>query len=73
MKKIWNIDAIELIVDKAVEYDLGARGLRSICEELMRDAMFEMPSDDKVKSFKLTRAYAEKKLARSKFIKSKSA
>lgn len=58
-------DAIELIVDKAVEYDLGARGLRSICEELMRDAMFEMPSDDKVKSFKLTRAYAEKKLARS--------
>ena len=66
-------DAIELIVDKAVEYDLGARGLRSICEELMRDAMFEMPSDDKVKSFKLTRAYAEKKLARSKFKKLKVA
>jgi ATP-dependent Clp protease ATP-binding subunit ClpX len=73
IKLTFGDDAIELIVDKAVEYDLGARGLRSICEELMRDAMFEMPSDDKVKSFKLTRVYAEKKLARSKFIKSKSA
>ena len=73
IKLSFAADAIELIVDKAVEYDLGARGLRSICEELMRDAMFELPSDDSIKSFKLTRAYAEKKLARSKFKKLKIA
>ncbi len=66
-------DAIDFIVDKAVEYDLGARGLRSICEELMRDAMFEMPSDATVKSFKLTKAYAVKKFTRSRFKKLKVA
>lgn len=73
IKLTFSDDAIELIVDKAVEYDLGARGLRSICEELMRDAMFEMPSDDSLKTFELTKAYAEKKLARSKFKKLKVA
>jgi ATP-dependent Clp protease ATP-binding subunit ClpX len=60
-------DAIEYITDKALEYNLGARGLRSICEELMRDAMFELPSQDEVKEFVLDKAYAEKKLATSKF------
>jgi ATP-dependent Clp protease ATP-binding subunit ClpX len=38
-------DAIDFIVEKAVEYKLGARGLRSICEAVMTDAMFELPSE----------------------------
>ena len=37
-------DALDFIVEKAIEYKLGARGLRSLCEEILTDAMFEMPS-----------------------------
>jgi ATP-dependent Clp protease ATP-binding subunit ClpX len=48
-------------VDKAVEFKLGARGLRSICEIIMNDAMFEMPSE-KVKEFTVTLDYAKSKL-----------
>ena len=54
-------DALELIVDKAVEYKLGARGLRSIVENIMMDAMFEMPSK-KVKNFEVTLEYAKQQL-----------
>ncbi len=54
-------EALEYIVDKAIEFKLGARGLRSICETIMNDAMFEMPSLDE-KEFTLTRAYAESKI-----------
>lgn len=54
-------EAIEFIVDKAVEYKLGARGLRSIVEAILIDAMFEMPSKRK-KSFEVTKEYAEKQL-----------
>ncbi len=57
-------DALELIVDKAVEYKLGARGLRSIVESIMMDAMFEMPSDHR-KTFEVTREYAQQQLAKS--------
>ena len=57
-------DALELIVDKAVEYKLGARGLRSIVESIMTDAMFEVPSM-KVKSFDVTRQYAQEQLDKS--------
>ena len=57
-------DALELMVDKAVEYKLGARGLRSIVENIMMDAMFEVPSR-KVKKFEVTREYAEKQLSKS--------
>ena len=57
-------DALELMVDKAVEYKLGARGLRSIVENIMMDAMFEVPSK-KVKKFEVTRAYAEQQLNKS--------
>lgn len=60
-------DAIEYIVDKAMEYKLGARGLRSICEVLLSDAMFHMPSGSE-KSFVLTRAYAEEKLEKSTLV-----
>ena len=52
---------LDLIVDTAIQRKLGARGLRSICEELMNDAMFEAPSS-KRKTYKLTLAYAQEKL-----------
>ena len=57
-------EALDLIVDKAVEYKLGARGLRSIVENIMMDAMFETPSK-KTKSFEVTREYAQKQLDQS--------
>ncbi len=57
-------DALKLIVDKAVEYRLGARGLRSIVESIMMDAMFEVPSK-RVKTFKVTAEYAQQQLDKS--------
>ena len=57
-------EALKLIVDKAVEYKLGARGLRSIVESIMMDAMFEVPSK-RVKEYEVTREYAESQLAKS--------
>ena len=53
-------EALEYIVDKAIEFNLGARGLRSICEAIMKDLMFEAPSSD-LKSFTVTKQYAEQK------------
>ena len=55
-------EVLDLIVDTSLERKLGARGLRSICEELMNDAMFEAPSSRK-KTFKLTMEYAKERLA----------
>jgi ATP-dependent Clp protease ATP-binding subunit ClpX len=57
-------DALRLIVDKAVEYKLGARGLRSIVESIMMDAMFEVPSQQ-VKTFEVTLDYAQQQLDKS--------
>ncbi len=54
--------ALDYIVDKAIEYKLGARGLRSLCEAVFTDAMFELPSSDD-KEFKVTKPYAEEKLS----------
>ena len=54
-------DTLEYIVDKAVDYKLGARGLRSIVESIMRDAMFELPSSKK-KEFEVTKNYAAEQL-----------
>lgn len=59
-------DALDYIVDKAVEYKLGARGLRSIFETIMMDAMYSMPSK-KIKKFELNREYAEQQLESSNF------
>ena len=76
-RKLFEIDEItlriddsvyEYIVDKAEEFDLGARGLRSICEALMVDAMFELPSTHE-KEFHLTLAYAKKMLSHTKLRK----
>jgi ATP-dependent Clp protease ATP-binding subunit ClpX len=57
-------DAVDLIIDKAMEYKLGARGLRSIVEAVMMDAMFEVPSK-KIKTFEVTREYAQQQLDKS--------
>lgn len=58
VKLTFTQDTLDYIVDKAVEFKLGARGLRSIVETIMMDAMFEVPSTDK-KSFEVTKEYAE--------------
>ncbi len=65
--------ALDYIVDKAVAFKLGARGLRSICEAIMTDAMFELPSDPSIKEFSITKAYAEQKFEKSKFNKLRAA
>lgn len=54
--------ALDYIVEKAIEYKLGARGLRSLCEAIFTDAMFEMPSTEETE-FKVTKPYAENKLS----------
>lgn len=56
-------EVYEYIVDKAIEFKLGARGLRSICEAIMTDLMFEAPSQ-KRKNITITKAYAEEKLSK---------
>jgi ATP-dependent Clp protease ATP-binding subunit ClpX len=73
-KKLFELESIQLsfdnevldfMVDKAVEYKLGARGLRSICESILTDAMFELPSAKETK-FHLDLEYAQKKFDKSK-------
>ena len=64
---------LELIVDKAVEYDLGARGLRSIFEAIMTDVMFELPSEEGITEYLLTEEFALSKLKKSKLKKLKAA
>ena len=79
-KKLFKMDeidftitdgALDFIVDKAIEYKLGARGLRSLCEEILTDAMFELPSTDE-KEIKVTKAYAEEKLSKTTIKKLKA-
>ena len=57
-------EALEYIVDKAVEYKLGARGLRSICEAVMKELMYEAPSSDE-KHICVTREYADERVSRA--------
>ncbi len=64
--------ALDFIVDKAMEYKLGARGLRSIVESVMRDPMFELPSK-KTKKFEVTLEYARRQLEKAHFDKLESA
>ncbi|MFT5168185.1 MAG: ATP-dependent Clp protease ATP-binding subunit ClpX [Saprospiraceae bacterium] len=65
--------AKEFIAQKALEFKLGARGLRSICEVIMTDAMYELPSQKDVKAFEVTGSYAKEKMSRSKLSKLKVA
>jgi len=80
-KKLFSMDEIEFtidekaliyIVNKAVEYKLGARGLRSLCEAIFTDAMFEMPSSDE-KELHVTKKYAEAKLTKTTLKKLRAA
>ncbi|TXD54154.1 MULTISPECIES: ATP-dependent Clp protease ATP-binding subunit ClpX [unclassified Polaribacter] len=65
-------DALNYIVGKAVEYKLGARGLRSLCEAIFTDAMFDLPSSDE-KELHVTKEYAEAKLTNTTLKKLKAA
>ena len=64
IKLTFEDDVFEYIVDKAVEYKLGARGLRSIVETIMMDVMFEIPSENK-KEYKVTLDYAKMQLEKA--------
>ena len=67
-------NCLDFIVDKAIEFKLGARGLRSICEAIMVDLMFDVPSNlKKPKSVTINLSYAEEKLNKSKLKKLKAA
>ncbi len=66
-------DAIEEIAQKAIEFKLGARGLRSICEAVLTDAMFHLPSDKEQKSLEITADYVREKMLKSKLQKLKVA
>ncbi|MBT8395191.1 MAG: ATP-dependent Clp protease ATP-binding subunit ClpX [Flavobacteriaceae bacterium] len=63
--------ALDFIVNKAIEYKLGARGLRSLCEEILTDAMFEMPSGNN-KKLNVTKTYAEGKISKTTLKKLKA-
>jgi ATP-dependent Clp protease ATP-binding subunit ClpX len=58
-------EVFDFMVEKAMEYKLGARGLRSICESILTDAMFELPSSNQ-KQFHLDMLYAKKKFDNSR-------
>ena len=73
--KLFDMDGVKLsfdkavldfIVEKAVEYKLGARGLRSICEAIMTDLMYDLPSQSELKEFKITLSYAREKFDQSR-------
>ena len=81
-QKLFDIDgvklsfekkAISLIVEKALEFNLGARGLRSICEAIMLDAMYELPSDQNKKDLRITAQYVKRQLNKFMFTKLKVA
>jgi ATP-dependent Clp protease ATP-binding subunit ClpX len=59
-------DALDYMVDKAFTYKLGGRGLRTICEMILTDAMFELPSENHNGTFHLTLEYAKAKLEHAK-------
>ena len=65
-------EALQYIVDKAVEYRLGARGLRSLCEAILTDAMFDLPGTE-TKELVITKDYAEGKLTNTTLKKLKAA
>lgn len=61
----WDESALNYIVDQALQYGLGARGLRSICESIITDAMFELPSQPNVKELTVSLDYAQEKFGKS--------
>ena len=73
IKLTFSKDVFEFIVDKAIEFKLGARGLRSIIEAILTDAMFKLPSNKNVKNLKINLSYAESKLNKTNISKLKVA
>ncbi|MEW6469304.1 MAG: ATP-dependent Clp protease ATP-binding subunit ClpX [Bacteroidota bacterium] len=80
--KLFEIDGVKLtfekevfdfIIEKAIEFKLGARGLRSICEAIMIDAMFDIPSDNKTKELHISLDYAKEKIGKARLNKLKAA
>ena len=80
--KLFELDGVKLtfekqvfdfIIEKAVEFKLGARGLRSICEAIMMDAMFDIPSEGKAKEYHITADYAKEKVSKATLNKLKAA
>jgi ATP-dependent Clp protease ATP-binding subunit ClpX len=67
-----NKSALNYIVDKAIDYNLGARGLRSLCEEILNDAMFNLPGSE-IKKLVVTKKYAKDQLSRISLEKLKAA
>ncbi|MEQ9414169.1 MAG: ATP-dependent Clp protease ATP-binding subunit ClpX, partial [Cyclobacteriaceae bacterium] len=65
--------ALDFIVEKAIEFKLGARGLRSICEAIINDSMFDLPSEKTADKLSINRAYAEEKFNKSHYSKLKVA
>lgn len=81
-KKLFKMEGVDIqfddsgldyIVTKALDYKLGARGLRSICEAIVTDAMFEIPSSDEIKELVIDRSYAEAQFEKSGLSKLKAA
>lgn len=73
IKLTFTDKALDFIAEKALEFKLGARGLRSICEAILTDAMFELPSQNEITEFKVDHLYAKKQIERSKLSKLKAA
>ena len=67
VKLVFDDEVLDYIVDKAIEYRLGARGLRSICEAIMMDTMFDIPSSGE-RCFEVTLPYAREKFEKKKFL-----
>jgi ATP-dependent Clp protease ATP-binding subunit ClpX len=70
---VFTEDALDYVAEKALEYKLGARGLRSLCEAILTDAMFELPSKPDTKEFVVSREYAEAKISKAKINKLRAA
>jgi ATP-dependent Clp protease ATP-binding subunit ClpX len=68
VKLTFDADVLDFIVTKAIEFKLGARGLRSICEAILNDAMYELPSKNETK-YRVTLEYAEAQFMKSKMAK----
>lgn len=65
VKLDFSDDCLDFVVEKAIEFKLGARGLRSIMESILNDLMFDIPSNSKIKEITITRTFAEEKFSQS--------
>ena len=66
VKLTFDSGVLDFIVEKAIEFQLGARGLRSICEGILNDAMYNIPAQEDIKEFKVTVEYAKDQFSKSK-------